>query len=416
MKQKIIHLIRHPLFSGSAVMIIGTNINNILNYIYHVFMGRMLGPAAYGEMASLFSLIVLVGTIPASLNLTVVKYVSSSKNKQELSGFLTWVIQKSVFLGLLISFTALITSGFLQSFLKISSITPVLLLSLSFAFLIPTTILRSALQGLLKFNKLMTSFLTESIFKLILSIVFVFYGLSVTGSMSGIFIASGIAVLISYLFAAKYLSKSSPNTLPVSEFLTYSFPVLIYSLASTSLYSTDLLLVKHFFSSADAGSYAALSTMGKIIVFGASPVTGVMFPLVSKRKSEGDKFYNIFWSGFLLISVICITMLFIYFLFPGFAVSLLYGNLYLNTAKLLFPFGIFISLFTLVTYLVGFYLSVNYTKVVILLLAAAILQIIGIIMFHSSLLEVIIVSISVTFVCLFALLSRLNSKLGKIKP
>jgi O-antigen/teichoic acid export membrane protein len=414
MKQKIIHIVKHPLFSGSAVMVIGTNLNNVINYIYHVFMGRMLGPVAYGEMASLFSLIVLVGTVPASINLAVVKYVSSMKNKQELSGFLSWIMKKSVILGIVISLIALGFSKYLQEFLKIRSLLPVIILSASFAILIPSTILRSILQGLLKFNKLIATYLTENIFKLIISITFVLLGLSVSGSMLGILIASGIGIGLSYIFSSAYLKNAHSNPVGLSKFIEYSFPVLLYSVASTSLFSSDLLLVKHFFSAQEAGTYAALSTMGKIIVFGASPVTGVMFPLVSKRKSDGENFHKIFWFGFLLIGFICVLMLTVYKTIPEFAVSLLYGNQYLYAAKLLFPFGLFIAFFTLVTYLVGFYLSVNHTKIVTILAGAAILQIIGIILFHTSLLEVITVSTVVTFACLILLLALLKGKLVKI--
>ena len=39
----------------------------------------------------------------------------------------------------------------------------------------------------------------------------------------------------------------------------------IQALAFTSFFTTDLILVKHFFPPFEAGIYAALSTLGKII-------------------------------------------------------------------------------------------------------------------------------------------------------
>ena len=81
MRQKVRQVLTHPLFSGSAIMIIGTNGIAGLNYIYHFAMGRLLGASAYGELVSLFSLIGLLGMVPTALNLVVIKFVSSSKSK-----------------------------------------------------------------------------------------------------------------------------------------------------------------------------------------------------------------------------------------------------------------------------------------------------------------------------------------------
>ncbi len=79
MKKYFKQLITNPLFSGSAIMIFGSNFVSFINYLFHLVMGRMLGPASYGELAALIALIGLLGMIPASMSLVIVKYVSSAK-------------------------------------------------------------------------------------------------------------------------------------------------------------------------------------------------------------------------------------------------------------------------------------------------------------------------------------------------
>ena len=59
-------LINHPLFSGSAIVFVGNMTANVVNYLYHLIMGRMLGPVEYGVLASLYSVLYLVGIIPSS--------------------------------------------------------------------------------------------------------------------------------------------------------------------------------------------------------------------------------------------------------------------------------------------------------------------------------------------------------------
>ena len=53
-------LIKNPLFSGSAIMIIGSNLSNFIAYVYHLIIGRLLGPSSYGTLAALLSLMGLV--------------------------------------------------------------------------------------------------------------------------------------------------------------------------------------------------------------------------------------------------------------------------------------------------------------------------------------------------------------------
>ena len=99
-------------------MILGSNANNFINYIYHFLMGRILGPSEYGILASLISLIGLVSIIPLSLNLVIVKFISSARDKTEVSHLFFYLQRKivalSIFVFLLMFFLAPKIAGFLN--------------------------------------------------------------------------------------------------------------------------------------------------------------------------------------------------------------------------------------------------------------------------------------------------------------
>lgn len=80
---KIKNFIKHPLFSGSMIMVVGSLGVNAVNYLYHVLMGRILGPVNYGTLASLYSIIYLVGIVPISTGVAIVKFISSAKDRKE---------------------------------------------------------------------------------------------------------------------------------------------------------------------------------------------------------------------------------------------------------------------------------------------------------------------------------------------
>lgn len=217
-----------------------------------------------------------------------------------------------------------------------------------------------------------------------------------------------VSVFVGWYMTSLYIRDKlkvvSDYTPAVKKMLIFSFPVLVQSFAITSLYTSDIILVKHFFSSFDTGIYASLSTLGKIIFFGTSPIASVMFPLVSQKQSKGEGYRKIFIYSLLATSILAFIALVIYWLVPELAIRLLYGSAYLEATNLLVWFGIFMTLFTLSSLVINYNLSLGKMKIVIFPLVAAILQIILIWFYHYSLFEVILISIGVSALLLTALL------------
>lgn len=385
-------------------MVLGSNAVNFLNYIYHLIVGRLLGPAFYGELASLISMIGLLGIIPGSLSLVIIKYVSSAKNEKEVAVLISWLKRKILLASLLFFVGIIVVSPFILSFLHINKLSYILLIAVSSLFSIQSLLNRSILQGLLKFKEMVLSVLLENSAKLVMSVVLVYLGFRVGGAV----LAFAIAAILGWYITNFYLkdnAKGKDNfTLDIKPMLLFTIPVLVQSFATTSLYSADVILVKHFFSSHEAGIYASLSTLGKIIFFGTGPIGSVMFPLVSQRKARKQSYKKIFILSFFGTGILASGVLLIYWLFPEFAIRLLYGGAYIEAKDLLVWFGIFISLFTLAFLLISYCLSLGKTTVVIFPAIAAIAQIIAIFLFHETIFTVILISIIVTALLLLALI------------
>lgn len=404
MRKKARKLLVHPLFAGSAVMIFGTNAVSFLNYIYHLFMGRLLGPEAYGELVALFSLIGLFTVLPGSVSLAIIKFVSASKSKKEIQHLIEWVKKISFSLGLFLAILALALSWVIANFLQLQSPMPLFWLALIFFFSIPLGFLRAVLQGLLKFTATILTLLIDSGLKLALGIVLIRAGFALNGALAAML----ISVLLAWLLASYFLRRSSMGGQAEGydwrPMLKYTFPVMLYSVSSVSLYSTDVILVKHFFNPIESGLYGALSMLAKIIFFGAGPVAGVMFPLISKKSSQGLLYKRVFAYGFLLTLAISAGILFFYWQFPKLAIKMLYGSAYLAGSALLVWLGLFLFLFTLSSYLANYFLSLNKTWVAAMTAVSALIQIIGIWYFHTSIFEVVRISIFSTGLLLLGLL------------
>ena len=402
MKKKLLKIVLNPLFSGSAIMIIGSNSSNFLNYLFHLIMGRMLGPANYGELASLISIMGLIGVIPGSVALVIVKYISSAKSKDEINSLIAWLRDKTLKISLIIFLIILIISPAVTSFLHINSVIYLVFIAISFLFSLSAGFNRAILQGLLKFKEMVLSVLAEYVVKLILCITLVSLGFAVGGALVGLVISIAVGWYLTTLYiSVKKTNSKNPN---IRSMFLFTIPVVIQSVSTTSLYSSDLILVKHFFSSYEAGLYAALSTLGKIIFFATGPISAVMFPLVSKRASEGSSYKKIFILSFGVTAFFALILLSIYWFFPNLMIMLLYGSSYTGASNLLVWFGLFITLFTLSSLLINFNLSLGRTKLVLFPLLAALAQVVIIWAYHATLFNVIIISTVLTSLLLASLL------------
>lgn len=414
MKQYINKVINNPLFSGSTIMIIGFNSANALNYLYHLIMGRLLGPTFYGELAALISVIGLLGILPSALSLVIVKQISSAKNETEVNNLITWFKEKMFKLSLIFFVVLLILSPLISSFLHISKISYLLLISFSFLFSLQAGFNRSILQGLLKFKELITTILVENATKLLVSILLILVGFAVGGAVLSFVFTSFFGLWLTDYYL-KIKKRNDPKiSIDLKPTLMLAIPFLIQSIATTSLYSSDVVLVKHFFSSHDAGIYASLSTLGKIIFFGAGPIGAVMFPLVSERSSKGENYKKVFIYSFVATVLFAMGICLVYWLLPNFAINLLFGPSFLESSKLLIWFGIFMSIFTLSSLFISFGLSLGKNEIVIFPLIFAVLQIILISFFHDTIFLVIIISIVITALLLLSLLIYLIFEKGII--
>lgn len=386
-------ILNNSFFKGSLIMLLGSNIYNLGQFIYHFLAGRFLGKALYGDLASLISILGIVGIIQMALGLTIVKYLSSNKQQEVLTNFIKWVYRWSIWVAVIASIFSLLFSPLLASFLKLSQPLSVYLLSPLLFFLIITTSGRSILQGLIKFNSYVISLIAESIVKIGLTLIFVFLGYTLFGVVFALLLGVIVSFFVVRYAIANYLKGALGKRPDIKPLFKYSLFVFIQGLALTSMYSIDLLLVKHFFPPEEAGVYASLAILGRIIFFGSSPITQVMFPIIARRHHLGESYTKIFYLSLLIVSSFSLILIAFYYFFPRLAIGLLYGPAYLIGSSLLWWFALFMGLLSLAMLMTQFYLSIGKTKIISLFGVAAVLQIILIWFIHPSLLSVVQLSI-----------------------
>lgn len=403
------NLKRH-LVRDSAILWVSLMLASFSNYIFHLLMGRYLGPANYGILASLVSLFYLMTIPTATIQIVASKYGAESLAKKEYAKihFLFVNFSKRLFLvGAVLFVIFVLASRQLSDFLKISSVLPVILLSSTFLVDYTIPINRGILQGLFKFDQLSFNLFLEIALKIIIALALVGRGMEVSGAIIGlsfsVFVAYGASFLpLRFLFK----DKADYNNLQFKDVITYSKPVFISIICLTSFYTIDTIIVKHFFSDFGAGLYSGLAILGKVVIFASISIAAVMFPIVAALRreevEEQRRYLTYSLSTVIALSTIIVTT---YFLIPKNIINLFLGVKYLSVAPYAGTYGVVMFLLSIASIFVYFLLAIHRTGFILFIAIMAIIQSVLIWFFHESINQIMLIMIIDMLVLIVGLVS-----------
>src|ERR1019366_2514322 len=156
------------------------------------------------------------------------------------------------------------------------------LLAIGAAFYVPLGSRRGYIQGTYKFRRLAANLVVEGAVRLAGSFLLILLGFGVEGVIA----ANGAAVAVAYLASAPTLAAPAPNPLSFSVALRETTQAMVFFSGQVLINNCDIVLVKHFFSSKEAGLYAAVALVGRVIFSFSSAVVNSMFPIVAGTREE----------------------------------------------------------------------------------------------------------------------------------
>ncbi len=399
MRKKLTSVIAHPLIAGSIIVSVGSLVANFINFIFNIFISRNLSVQDYGTVATLMAIITLFGISAGAVMPTIVNFTGESFAKNNLPhvrGIYLKIAKPLVVIALVVALSFVLFNALISNFLNIQDGSGLVIISGLIIFVGFMSVLNLALfQAKLSFLLLSLLGISSSLVKVLLGVFLVFSGLKSLGVMSAILVAYIIPYISGFYFL-KFLFSNKVNDVEInfSDILKYAAPSGLALLALTAISSVDLVLVKHLFDTNSAGIYAGLSLVGKVIFFFTAPIGMVMFPLMSRRHNNKEKHGSILLVSVFLVALGSLGITVFYFLFPEFVITLFLKNeAYLKATPYLGFFGIFISLHSLSSIMMYYFLSIKKTWIYKPILAAAISQAVLIYLIHNSFAQIITISI-----------------------
>jgi O-antigen/teichoic acid export membrane protein len=296
--------------------------------------------------------------------------------------------------GLLVAFLLVLFQTAVANFLKLP--TPILvdLIAVGAAFYVPLGSRRGFIQGAYGFRSLSANLVLEGLVRLCGSLLMVMLG----GGVIGVVAANAAAMAVAYFAAAPRLAPPVPSHIHFSYALRESVQALVFFAGQVLINNCDIVLVKHFFSPALAGLYAAVAMVGRVIFSFSQAVVNSMFPLVAGTGDEERRDLKVIATSLLLVLGIGCSValalrfapasIWTSFFGPGFAVAGTYGMPYLLSL-----YAITTVLYCLSVVVITYEMSYKIANTSWIQLAFSGILVAGICAFHSSLRQVILVQL-----------------------
>lgn len=380
------------LLKSGSIFLVGSVFCAILNYMFHLFMGRMLGPKDYGVLGSLFAIIYLVMFSTETFNRVISKYTSEFHGRNEKS-FLKRLLKRAFLKGSVAGaaffLIYLALSPLIADFMKINNISSVILVGFIAYLSILTAISLGALNGLQKFVWQNISASVSILLKFSLAIILVYLGFGVNGALIAILIGIIAGIIIAIYPLKEALSGTESERFSSQKIYLYIIPVFLSSFFSMLLITFDQILVKHFFSSADAGYYAAAGMIAKIIWFGSGFFVGALFPKIVDYTAKGKDASRLLVKCLAYTAILLFLGISAYFIMPNFIVSTLFGNEYIVIAPMISVFGLAMGMFSLMQILAIYNLAVGKYGFIWIVALGFLIETTGIFLFHDAIFDVI---------------------------
>ena len=160
---------------NSTVLFVGTMIASVLNYVFHVVIGRFVSVETYGEAEALISIINIVSVPAMTLAMVATKYAASCSADGDAKGsyeILRYLNKKVFQYSLPIFLLAVAAIPFVGGFLNIDNSTALVLLWIAMLLSFFSAITSGILRGWQKFKDISSSNVWGAAIKLIFGIFF----------------------------------------------------------------------------------------------------------------------------------------------------------------------------------------------------------------------------------------------------
>lgn len=394
----LVSIFRHRLLLDIGQVGFATTVANFLFYLFQLAAGRGLGPQDYSLFGALFGIFYLASALATGLQVMVARFVAGTPSGtmgKDVGPVVTSALLRASLVGgslfLVLSLMAPATAAYLHS----NSTIPILLTGLAIPLFFVTPVTQGALQGSQKFHLFVALMLVYAGSRLVFGLGALGMSSGVTGILTALCLANLLAAVLGLFVIRPPLQWPLPP-FPEGGFLQALLPAVMGTMAISFPGSVDLFLVRHFFPPQEAGWYAGVSILGKMVLFMPVAITTVLFPRFAQSWARGGSARDLLYKGLGLTALVSGGVSLGFALLPGLALSLLLGEEYAGAMSFVPLYVLAMFLFSLTVVFIYYHLATARSTYFYLLLLPHFLSAVALVyVWHASVMQVLAVLLGV---------------------
>lgn len=380
--------------AAGGVLVIATILANFFNFLYNAYLGRRISLEEFG-LVSLVGSFLYLSSIPIGALGKTVSFRSAfllGKYNQSAKPFWSHIRKQGMLVSLIITILWLIFSPALAAFFKSDSLEPFIIFAPVWFIGFVSTVDSGFLTGNLKFKILALLLISESIIRFVISVLLVEMGYS-----RFVYASIPLSMAVVLLGGWLYIRSAKESTVEVSRKVYLRFPRHFYltsvlnKISTVSYLSLDVILAKHFLSPNEAGQYALLALIGKMVFFVGSLFSQFINPYVSREEGAQRSSKKIFYKLLILSSVSAFAAYVAVGLLGMYSAPILFGEKVRPVISYLPDYGLAMFCFSVAASLISFYAVRRKYLLTYAGFLMALLQIIAISFYHQDLNQIVTV-------------------------
>jgi Polysaccharide biosynthesis protein len=390
-----VEILRGHVVRGSAILLLSTGLVAATNLLYNILIARMLGASGFGHASALYTLLMLVAAIPLSFQIVTSKFIARNSDTILRAQIYASMVRRAWQVGLAIALLLAGGSAYLKSYFNLPAQHDLVLLAIAAGVYLPLGVRRGRMQGCYDFRGLAISVVVEAAVKFAAALIFLHFGMGVTGVMTAVL----LSIVSAYIAGEPGAhGRAKPGLIKIAPF-GEGMQAILYFIGQVILSNLDILLVKHFFPPAQAGIYAAVALVGRVVFMLSWSVVSSMFPITASHTNrEGGR--SVLYTGLFIVGAVTSAFIAAVALTPAAVWAMLLGKPFLLSATgsfsaLLNQYAIMTGIYGIAVVLMMYEISRRTGSAPWVQLGASVLLGAAIWRYHASLSQVIVVQVFV---------------------
>src|SRR3989344_6286605 len=344
--------------TAGGLLIVAAVAGNFLNFLYNAYLARSVSIEDFG-LVSLIGSFLFLSTIPLGALARVVTHKGAyflGIYKTPVKDFWIYIRKRVIVIRILVTILWLAVSPLLANFFKAPALHPFILFAPVWFIGIVSAVDGGFLSGNLKFKIISVLIITEAFAKLFFTWILIKFGFAhyiyaaITASM-------GLSFLIGWFFASNLKAeKVKIDSKKILEFPTKFFVSSVLNIVTlVAFISFDVILAKHYLEPKEAGQYALIALVGKMIFMIGGLFSQFVVPVISHEEGASGNSKHVFAKLLIASTTLSFLAYVAIGLFGYLTVPLLFGSQVLPIVGFLPFYGFSMLCFAITSTIVSFY-------------------------------------------------------------